>query len=111
MLTNSAGSSAQTLGGVTSMEISDTMPLKSEVSRLQREGGYGGKFNFGKMLRSVGRAIMPIARMARPLVKYIPGYGEAIDRGLTAFGAGHGEDYGGAYDCPPQPKRSLRDYF
>jgi hypothetical protein len=103
MLVNMAGSSSQTLGGVLSAEIHDTMPLKSEVARLQREGGYGGKFSFGHLLKQIGHTVAPIAKMARPFVKFIPGVGEVADRALHAIGQG--------YDCEPSGKRSLRDYF
>lgn len=123
MLTNDAGSSTQQLGGVESAVIADCRStLRSEVERMQREGGFGGRFSLGSALKKLSGAASrarglasqaiadPRAQMAFSRFSQMqPGLASRASRLGAQLGFGGGM-IGGACGGGCPPKRSLRDY-
>lgn len=108
MIMNDSGSSSQQLGGVSPQTVSDcSSVLRSDVERLQREGGFGGKFSLGKALKklagTVSRTTDYLGIDRRALARQAAG--QAMGFARDRFGGGV---IGGYAGCPP--KRSLRDY-
>jgi len=129
VISNDRGSSSQQLGGVSPQTVSDcSSVLRSDVERLQREGGFGGKFSLGKALKKLSSTAQTAARGAQSAYalgqQYAPdltdrAMGMARDQAMgvrdRAVGMARrrlgfgGTPIGGYAGCPP--KRSLRDYM